>query len=256
MDFPAFVFGGEELVIARAPAEGAAWLAAWRETGALPASALRPIEPGELVIVDHGSPDPFTPHWRLAGATFAMSAAMHGLAEPEKAAFSAFVREMPWGALSECARLRPPNTVESVTERARALFAVWEQLATLRYIGHPTELPAMIAFPGLGQPTLTLDQLVAELFAGPLEMWGPPLGSSRSRLEHALEQMATATPEDARGRLVERMAAFARTNKRLRGSPADDPHAIAAYLAAEDCTALIAGVSSDLLTALHQLARS
>jgi hypothetical protein len=196
MQFPAFLFGSEEEVIGRAESDADTWAEAWRQTGALPTWALRTIEPGELVLL-YQSLDPFTPRWRLLGAGIAISATARKLAEPERSAFEAFVSTTPWGALAECERLLPPNTVETVTRRARALFAMWEPLSTLRYIGRLRKMPAVVQFPALNQDSISFDELVAELFDGPLAVWGPQLGSTRKRLESALDAMSGASHDEA-----------------------------------------------------------
>ncbi|HEY1551144.1 MAG TPA: hypothetical protein VGG28_25115, partial [Kofleriaceae bacterium] len=217
MEFPAFLFGNEEAVIERAELEGNAWLTSWRQTGALPDGALDEIGAGELVIVHHGTLDPFTHRWMLFGVEFAMTAVSLAVDDAERSRFEEFVGATPWGALATCTRLRRPNTIETVTRRARRLLAQWEPLTTLRYIGAPKRLPEIVTFPALNQSSIELDELVSELFTGPLAMWGPQLGSVRLRLESALEAMAAASADEARAKLLRRMVELARQNKRLQG---------------------------------------
>lgn len=251
MQFPRFLFGSEETVIGLAESEGAAWLKSWHETGALPTHSLREIEDGDVVLVHHGSLDPFTPRWRLCGVQFAVSPT----ADEE---FLAAIRATPWGALSECATMRAPTTVEMVTRRGHALLAQWEALSTLRYIGRPKAMPKIVTFPGLNQDDISFDELVKELFDGPLALWGPQLGSTRMRLEHALEMMASASFEDARDKLVDVMAKMAHDNPRLTGTHVADRDAIARYLdalPAEERAELIPGVRSALVGVLYDASR-
>lgn len=251
MQFPRFLFGSEETVIALAEHEGAAWLKAWRETGELPAHAMREIEAGDVVLVHHGSLDPFTPRWRLCGVGFAVS-------RKADAGFLDAIRATPWGALSECTEMHPPHDVEAVTRRARALLDQWVPLSTLRYIGRPKALPNIVTFPGLNQDDISLDELLKELFDGPLALWGPQLGSPRLRLEHALDAMAAATFADARPMLVDFMAKMARENPRTQGTHAEDPHEIGRWLdelSDEDRAELIPGVRYALVGELYGLLR-
>jgi hypothetical protein len=251
IQFPRFLFGSEETVIGLAESEGAALLKSWRETGALPSHSLREIEEGDVVLVHHGSLDPFTPRWRLCGVQFAVS-------PKSDDDFLAAIRATPWGALSECATMRSPNNVEMVTRRGRALLEQWEPLSTLRYIGRPKANPTIVTFPGLNQDDISFDELVKELFDGPLAMWGPQLGSPRMRLEHALEMMASASFADARDKLVDVMAKMAHENPRLAGTHVDDRQAIARHLdglSDEERAELIPGVRHALVSLLYDLLR-
>jgi hypothetical protein len=251
IQFPRFLFGSEETVIGLAESEGAAWLKSWRETAALPSHSLREIEQGDVVLVHHGSLDPFTPRWRLCGVQFAVS-------PKSDEDFLAAIRATPWGALSECATMRSPNTVEMVTRRGRALLDQWEPLSTLRYIGRPKAMPKIVTFPGLNQDDISFDELVKELFEGPLALWGPQLGSPRLRLESALETMATASFADARDKLVDVMTKLAHEVPRLRGTHVDDRHAIAKLVDAlpdDDRAEVLTGVYAALLGPLYDLLR-
>lgn len=249
IQFPRFLFGSEETVIGLAESEGAAWLKSWRETGALPTHSLREIEEGDVVLVHHGSLDPFTPRWRLCGVQFAVS-------PKSDENFRAAVRATPWGALSECATMRSPNTLEMVTQRGRALLDQWDSLAKLRYIGRPKALPKIVTFPGLNQDDISFDELVKEMFDGPLALWGPQLGSPRLRLEVALEAMANASFADVRDKLIDVMAKIAREIPRLQGTHVEDPQEIARYLdelSDEDRAELIPGVRYALVEPLYRL---
>jgi hypothetical protein len=251
MQFPRFLFGSEETVIGLAESEGAAWLKSWRETGELPTHSLREIEEGDVVLVHHGSLDPFTPRWRLCGVQFAVS-------PKSDDDFRAAIRATPWGALSECATMRSPTTVDMVTKRGRALLAQWESLAKLRYIGRPKAMPTIVTFPGLNQDDIGFDELVKELFDGPLALWGPQLGSTRMRLEHALETMASASFDDVRDKLVDVMTKMAHENPRTKGTHVDDRQAIARHLDAlpeDERAELVPGVLSALMTSLYALLR-
>jgi hypothetical protein len=256
VEFPSFLFADEPSVIEQAPKVGATWLTAWRSTGTLGSVADRRIEPGELVIVYAGELDSVTPYCRLFGAEQAVQSVLRGLADPTRTEFEASVLETPWGALAECSRLRPPNTVAAVTRRARALLAQWSALGTLRYIGIPKPLPEIVTLPGLNQDLIGLDQLVAEMFAGPLAMWAPEAGPVRMRLEHALDAMAAITPEEARVRVLARMLTAAARHPRFRGKPAADPAAITARaetLSATEWAALTPCVDADLLDVPYAL---
>lgn len=258
MDFPSFLFADEPSVIEQASRVGATWLTAWRSTGTLASVANRRMEPGELVIVFAGELDSITPYCRLFGAEHAVQSVLRGLADPTRTAFEASVLETPWGALAECSRLRPPNPVATITRRARALLAQWSALGALRYIGIPKPLPEIVTLPGLNQDSIGLDQLVAEMFAGPLAVWAPEAGPVRMRLEHALDAMATATPEEARVRVLARMLAVAAQDPRLRGRPAADPAAITARtetLSTTEWAALTPCVDADLLDIPYALLR-
>lgn len=249
MQFPRFLFGSEETVIGLADTEGAAWLKSWRETGALPSHSLREIEEGDVVLVHHGSLDPFTPRWRLCGVQFAVSPTSDD-------DYLDAIRATPWGALSECATMRSPTTVDMVARRARALLDQWEALSTLRYIGRPKAMPKIVTFPGLNQDDIGFDELVKELFDGPLAVWGPQLGPPRLRLESAIETMASASFADARDKLLGEMTKIARTNPRLAGTHAEDPQVIAQHLdelSDDERAALIPGVRSSLVSVLYQL---
>jgi hypothetical protein len=238
-------------VIGLAESEGAAWLKSWHETGALPTHSLREIEDRDVVLVHHGSLDPFTPRWRLCGIQFAVS-------PKSDEDFRAAIRATPWGALSECATMRSPNTAEMVTRRGRALLAQWESLAKLRYIGRPKAMPTIVTFPGLNQDDISFDELVKELFDGPLALWGPQLGSPRMRLEHALEMMGRASFEDARDKLVDVMAKMAHENPRLAGTHVDDRQAIARHLdglSDDERAELIPGVRHALASVLYDASR-
>lgn len=251
IQFPRFLFGSEETVIGLAESEGAALLKSWHDTGALPTHSLREIEVGDVVLVHHGSLDPFTPRWRLCGVQFAVS-------PTSEDDFLAAIRATPWGALSECATMRSPTTVDMVTRRGRALLAQWEPLSTLRYIGRPKAMPTIVTFPGLNQDDISFDALVKELFDGPLALWGSQLGSPRMRLEHALEMMARASFEDARDKLVDAMTKMAHENPRLTGTQVDDRQAIARHLdglSDEERAELIPGVRSALIGPLYDLLR-
>ena len=154
--------------------------------------------------------------------------------------------------------MRPPTTIEVVTRRARALLEQWQPLATLRYIGRPKAMPNIVTFPGLNQDDISFDELVKEMFDGPLALWGPQLGSTRMRLEHALDTMATASFADVRSKLVDIMAKLAREIPRLRGTHVEGPQAIARHLdelADDDRAALIPGVRASLVTELYGLLR-
>jgi hypothetical protein len=252
IQFPRFLFGSEETVIGLAESEGAAWLKSWRETGALPSHSLREIEEGDVVLVHHGSLDPFTPRWRLCGVEFALT-------RDTDEALLAAIRATPWGALSACARMQPPTTVEMVTRRGRALLDQWESLSKLRYIGRPKAMPKIVTFPGLNQDDISFDDLVKELFDGPLALWGPQLGSPRLRLEHALDAMANASFADVRDKLVDMMAKLAREHPRMKGTHVEDPHEIARCLDElpdDERAELIAGVYSALLGPLYDLLRA
>jgi hypothetical protein len=251
IQFPRFLFGSEETVIGLAESEGAAWLKSWHETGALPTHSLREIEEGDVVLVHHGSLDPFTPRWRLCGVQFAVSPRSDD-------DFLAAIRATPWGALSESASMRAPITVDTVTKRGRALLDQWEPLSKLRYIGRPKAMPNIVTFPGLNQDDISFDELVKELFDGPLALWGPQLGSPRMRLEVALETLASATFEDARDKLVDVMAKLAHEVPRLRGTHVDDRHAIEKLVDAlpdDERAEVLTGVHGALLGPLYGLLR-
>src|SRR5262249_11667852 len=148
------------------------------------------------------------------------------------------------------------NTVEVVTRRAGRLLAMWEPLATLRYIGAPKSLPAIATLPGLNQTSIDLDELVAELFAGPLALWAPEGASTSVRLEHALGAMARACAGESRERVLARMVELARTNPRTKGTAAADPAAIAGWfdaLSADSRAELVPGNDLDLVSELYQL---
>jgi hypothetical protein len=253
VEFPGFLYGSEEQVHDQAKAEGIAWATSWRQNRAL--GALRRLESGELVIVERHTLDADAPRWRLIGAGDAMTTAMRALDVRDRPGFEAAVLAMPWGALAACAYMRPPNPLAVVTARAQALFAAWEPLATLRYIGRPTERPAVIVYPGLNQTPLALDQLVAQLFDGTLAMWGPMLGEMRARLTHALDAAAAATADDTRDRIVATMVSIARKNPRLSDSRATDTAAVAAEVASlspAELEGLRAGVRADLVNVLYR----
>jgi len=256
VEFPAFLFGDEQSVVDAADAAGIAWADIYRRTQTFAPAALRTIAPGELVIVHDGTLDPFTPRWRLFGAAFAVTAGALALDAVDRDAFYAASLATPWGALAASIRHRPPNTVEVVTARARAVFAAWPGLAGLRFVGAAKRMPSVIQFPEPEPVSIGLDALVNQLFSGPLTIWGPQLGTARLRLEHALDAMSAASPDEARHRLAARMLTLARDNRRTRGTRAEDPERIAATLASlsiDELGALVPGVTPDLLSVLYTL---
>ena len=256
MRFPGFLFGDEQSVVDAAEAQGLAWADAFRQTRTLELASPREVSPGEIVIVHDGTLDPFTPRWRLFGASFALVAAELALAAADRAAFTEAARAHPWAALAACIRHRPPNTVAALTARARAVLDAWSALATLRYAGAARRMPSVIQFPEPESPCIGLDALVAQLFAGPLAVWGPQVGATRLRLVHALDAMASATLDEARARLGARMVALARDNRRTKGTCAEDPACIEAALVAlspSELAALVPAVTQDLLPLLYAL---
>lgn len=257
MKFPAFIFGGEELVVNRADSVGAAWAESWRNTHALTTDGCKEIAADELVVVHHNSLDPFAPCWRLFGASFAISEALRLLDDAERPAFRAAVRATPWGALAMC--LDDETSVDAITAHVRGLLPVWDALSTLRYIGRPHALPEIIRFPGFNQQSISIDVLVGELFEGTLAIWGPQLGSIRRKLEAAIESMAHGTFSDVRPRIAQRMAIIADRNARFRGTHAADPVEIAAWIDAlpdEEQADLVAGSDRALLAPLFGLLRN
>jgi hypothetical protein len=256
VQFPAFLFGDEQSVVDAAEASGIAWAETFRRTRTFVPQPLRTIAPNELVIVHDGTLDPFTPRWRLFGAAFALVAGELALDAADREAFAAAARATPWGALAACIRHRPPNTVAVITTRVRALLAAWPELATLRFVGAAKRMPSVIQFPEPEPASIGLDALVNQLFAGPLTMWGPQLGAARLRLEHAVEAMARASLDEARDKLVARMATLARENRRTKGTRAEDVSRIASALgalSADELGALVPGITPDLLTVLYSL---
>jgi hypothetical protein len=256
VQFPAFLFGDEQSVVDEAEAAGLAWADAYRRTRTFAPHSLRTIAPGELVIVHDGTLDPFTPRWRLFGAAFAISEARTALDAADRDAFTLASLQTPWVALAACIRHQPPNSVDVVTARARAVLASWPELATLRYIGAAKRMPSVIQFPEPEAPSISLDSLVNQLFDGPLAVWGPQLGAARLRLEHALDAMAVASLDDAREKLLARMTLLSRGNHRTKGTRAADPERIAAALAAlpaAEIAALVPGITPDLLSVLYTL---
>lgn len=122
------------------------------------------------------------------------------------------------------------------------------------YIGAPKRLPAIITYPGLNQDPIGFDELIGELFAGPLAVWGPSIGAARLRLDHALDAMAAASAEDARARVL----AVARDNPRTRGTHAADPAASphgSRRCRTRSGKASCPAVGSDLLGPLYTLLR-
>ncbi|MFN0246763.1 MAG: hypothetical protein ACKV2T_07625 [Kofleriaceae bacterium] len=256
MQFPAFLFGDEQSIVDAAEAAGLAWAERYRRTRAFAPDSLRPIAPGELVVVHDGTLDPFTPRWRVFGASFALIAGELSLPAEDRESFAAAARATPWAALAGCIRHRPPNTIAAVSTRARAVFAAWPELATLRYIGAARRMPSVIQFPEPEPVSIGLDALLNQLFSGPLAVWGPQLGSARLRLEHALDAMAGASLDEAREKVAARMASLARENLRTRGTRAEDPERIAQALYSlppDDVAALVPCVTHDLLSVLYGL---
>jgi hypothetical protein len=256
MQFPAFIFAGEEMVVKRADAIGASWAASWRAMAALPDDGSKDIASGDLVVVHPNSLDPFTPCWRLFGASFAISEALRLLDDAERPGFRAALRETPWGALAMC--LDADTSVEAVTDQVRGLFPLWDALATLRYIGRPHALPEVIRFPGFNQESISFDALVGELFEGTLAIWGPQLGPMRAKLESAIERMAHGTFSDARTHIATRMAVLANRNARFRGTHAAEPAQILAWidsLPEDEQADLVAGCDRALLAPLFGLLR-
>jgi hypothetical protein len=256
VQFPAFLFGDEQSVVDAAEAAGIAWAEGYRQTRTFAPDSLRVIAPGELVIVHDGTLDPFTPRWRLFGASFAVVAGELALSAEDRDGFAAAARATPWGALSACIRHRPPNTIAAITTRARAVFAAWPELATLRYVGAANRMPSVIQFPEPEPISIGLDALLNQLFSGPLTVWGPQLGSARLRLESSLDAMASASLDDAREKIATRMMSLARENRRTKGTRAEDPAHIAralAALSADELASLVPCVTHDLLSVLYGL---
>lgn len=257
MKFPAFIFAGEELVVNRAESIGSGWAACWRATQALPTDGYKDMAPDEVIVVHHGSLDPFAPAWRLFGASFAIDEALRLLDHDQRPAFRAAVRATPWGALAMCLSGEP--TVDAVSEQARGLLPLWDELVTLRYIGRPHALPEVIRFPGFNQQSISFDALVGELFEGTLAIWGPQLGPIRGKLESAIEGMAHGTFSDVRTKIADRMAVIADRNARFRGTHAADRREILEWidaLPADEQADLVAGSDRALVAPLFALLRS
>lgn len=258
VQFPAFLFGDEQSVVDAAEAAGLAWADTYRRTRAFAPEALRTVSPNELIIIHDGTLDPFTPRWRLFGAAFAIYAGEAALESADREGFSAAARTTPWGALAMCIRQRPPNTVAAMTQRVRALMTVWSELATLRYVGASKRMPSVIQFPEPEQPSISLDALVNQLFAGPLTLWGPQLGPAKARLELALDAMAAASPADVRAKLTVHVQKMARENFRTKDTPAADPRRVADAIAAlsdAELAELVPGVTGDLLSVIYDILR-
>ncbi len=255
VQFPAFLFGDEQSVVDAADAAGLAWADSYRRTRTFAPDQLRSIAPGELIIVHDGTLDPFNARWRLFGAGYAITAGELALPSEERDAFAAAARATPWGALAVCIRHKPPNTVATITARARALLAAWPQLATLRFVGATKRMPSVM-LPAPEPVSVNLDALVNQLFAGPLTLWGPQVGAARLRLEHALDAMSRASLGEARDKLAARMATLARENRRTKGTRAEDPARISSALSVlsdDALAALVPGVTTDLLALLYTL---
>lgn len=258
MELPGFLFGDEQSVVDRADAAGHEWADTFRRTRVLAPTDLRPIASGELIIIHDGTLDPFTPRWRLFGASFALGAAENELPVEDREAFGAAARATPWGALATCIRHHPPNTVAVITARARAVLDAWPELARMRFVGAAKRMPSMLQFPEPEPTAVGLDALVGQLFSGTLAVWGPTLGPARARLELALDAMAAVSLDEARDRLVARMVQLARENRRTKGTHAADPERIEAALAelpVAEQEALVPAVTADLLGLLYALLR-
>jgi hypothetical protein len=267
MQFPAFLFGDEQSVVDAAEPAGIAWAESYQRTWTFaPAvESMRTIQPGELIVVHDGTLDPFTPRWRLFGASFAITAGKGALPEADREAFATAASATPWGALAQCIRLKPPNTVSVFAARVRALLAAWSELATLRYIGSSKRMPSVIQFPEPEQPSIGLDALVNQLFSGPLTVWGPQLGAARARLEVALDTMAKAPLDEVRARLAPHMTRLARergssTPARYRSADmaAIDPERISAALDAlpdDKLEEIVPGISADLMAVVYSIVR-
>ena len=220
MRFPSFLYGTAQRVGERASEEAVAWAAAFTQRRSLPDEAMREIRPGELVYcVMSGDVDPLTPHWRLFGVS---SMAFHRLKAPSEIieAMRGHIRATPWGALAEATGQEEPNTVDVVTARLHALSPWWQLLSSLRYRGRGVPPPSVVSYPNIQQPIFTLDDLIAQIYDTTLETWGDAAGSVRTRIEHALAAMSSATEAESRQRLIRTMVAYVKQDFRLRLTPA------------------------------------
>jgi hypothetical protein len=258
--FPAVLYGTSNQVEQAVIALAAVWA---RSTGAFPPLEERATAVGELVnsTVD-AKYDPAHPAWRLYAITDLLYAALED--RPDKRAIRATLEGgfavTPWWTLIVCASQRSPHTADSVGARARVLLASWDPLSRLQYVSKPKPVQGIVSYPPAQRGAVSFDEYVADLFAGPIEVWSDPdRWTIRERLEQALQTMVAATPSDVRARLIARMVVLARNNPRLRDRPMlADAKLIASHydaLTDDQRAQLRAGESAALTAELQQLAR-
>lgn len=261
---PAFLYGTWTQVERAALELSTDWEHAFKRDVQFPQLVQRPAQPDEVVIDSHEfNYDPDVAYWRLS-ATFKLWSEIPESADGSdevRTRLEAAFQTTPWGALVALARQRRSHTVSMLASLTGPLFMHWESLSTLRYLSKPRPLPRLVSYPARNRDAIAFDDHIAELFVGPLVVWGDSEGGDmRQRLERALLSMESASTDDARTRLIARMVVLARENPRLSAhKDLADTGLIGAYYDRLDDgqrAELRPGESVALVSALHDLRRS
>lgn len=227
----------------RCRAQGLAWARAGC-TGPIP---VRPIGPGELVVLTASAPEGPGPRLHLAadflaGARAAGDPSTGPEPAPDSDVVLTHLRAHAWGVATWLTGRRGPETTAEVTAMVPALARHWDALAPLRY-----RL--------IGPEPAGFTEVVAAGLSGLLAMWLDRPGTDlRADVVVAAHALGAADPSARQQRTVHRLGELAATHPRLRHRDLlTDPAFLVSELASVDPyerDALAAGDTTAALTFL------
>ena len=203
LSFPGFLHGSFTALDRGARKLGKEWAKLYLKGGRLPAPVTEIVPRGTVVLTadvsDFERLDA-SPRWRLYFVRRLRSAALGALPDEEwdafLIAFDAACLKSSWGALDAAIGHVPPNGLQIVSARIRAVCSFWGGLDTVRYLDSARRV-------------VSLSELLAAEFSGLLQMWSDSEVTTEdipSALSRALEQAKLAQKDEVAARLARQLA--------------------------------------------------